>query len=112
MSNCLEHYAYDFVIGAVQPFSVREASSDRRLACFMLAREGALARWAVMQVAGPSNGKPLAAAITAAALACERCNQVDAEARRARAMQARARVGMAENASYEAAMSKDSGATR
>ncbi len=103
MDNCLESYSYDFVIGEMQPFSVREAGTGRRLACFVLVREGVLGHWAVMQVAGPSNGAAPGLAVAAAGVACGRCNAVDAEARRVRALAARDRWAAVEGAAYEAA---------
>lgn len=96
LRNCLETYAYECVTGGMQPFSVREPGSGARLACFMLVREGALGRWAVLQVAGPGNGEPPPAAVTAAEIARTQCNRLDIEACRARNRAAQARLDAAD----------------
>lgn len=88
MRNCLENYAIDCLEGEALPFSIRTAAGER-VACFMLVRVGALGRWEVEQVAGVFNMPASEEATAAAALACEKCNQREAEIRRAKARAAK-----------------------
>lgn len=57
MKNCLADYEEECARGEMLVFSIREARSRKRLACFSAARDEETEAWALQQIAGKLNTK-------------------------------------------------------
>lgn len=76
MKNCLEEYAGDCRSGNLVIFSIRDALTSERTACFAVSRDDRDEPWELEQVAAKMNEPASVEACTVAALVVERMNRL------------------------------------
>ena len=84
MKNCLEEYASDCRSGEVVVFSIRDALTSERAACFAVSRDDRDEPWELEQIAAKMNEPASEEACVVAALVVERMNRQGASSTRLR----------------------------